>query len=108
MYNGCLLCSVEVYDYPLRVIKACFTFCDKAFQVSISLNVVLITPSGEAVCYLNTKQCRRKDILIGGWGTVLICSTGHIEWAWHRLKTWGGAHAPGAPPVPMPMFNQTA
>ena len=38
-------------------------------------------------------------------GVVCICSTGHIEWAWNRQKTWGGggAHAPSAPLVPTPM-----
>ena len=52
---------------------------------------------------MGTYQRRRKDFLMGG-GTV--CSTGHIVWAWHRVKIWGGgggAHAPGAPLVPTPM-----
>ena len=49
-----------------------------------------------------------KDLLIGGGAQFLtksICSIGHIEWAWHRLKAcWGGgAHAPGAPLV-LPWF----
>ena len=34
------------------------------------------------------KRCR-KDLLIAG-AQFLICSTGHMEWMWHRLKTWGG------------------
>ena len=38
-------------------------------------------------------QRHRKDSLIGG-PQVLICSTGHIDWTWHRLKTLG------APPPP--------
>ena len=51
----------------------------------------------------NQIQRCRKDFLIGG-GTVCICSTGHIEWAWNRQKTWGSTcprYHP--PPVPMPM-----
>ena len=31
----------------------------------------------------------RKDFLIGG-AQFLICSIRHVEWAWHRLKTWRG------------------
>ena len=53
-------------------------------------------------CVSSVYQRRRKDFLIGG-GTVcnkLLCSTEHI---WNRLKTWGGAHAPGATLVPTPM-----
>ena len=44
-------------------------------------------------------QRRRKDSLIGGpqFLILLICSTGHIEWTWHRLKTLG---APPASPPP--------
>ena len=41
-----------------------------------------------------------KDFLIGGRGggaQLLIYSTGHIEWVWHRLKTWGGT-CPRDPP----------
>ena len=50
-------------------------------------------------------QRRRKDSLIGGpqFLILLICSTGHIEWTWHRLKTLG-APPPPPPPVPIPMF----
>ena len=39
----------------------------------------------------------RKDLLIEGAQFLikLNCSTGHTEWAWHKLKSWGGAHTPG-------------
>ena len=48
-----------------------------------------------------------KDLLIWGRAQFLtksICSIGHIERAWHRLKAcWGWEHAPGAPLVSVPM-----
>ena len=46
-------------------------------------------------------QRHRKDFLIGGAQFLikLICSTGHIEWAWHKPKTWGGGGTcPRCPP----------
>ena len=49
----------------------------------------------EGACGLGTRlkiteQRRRKDFLIGRGDTVFNnCSTGHIEWAWHKLKTLG-------------------
>ena len=55
----------------------------------------------------------RKDFLIRGRGghSMLICSTGQIEWVWHRLKTWGGRHRGHVPPVPpqvpTPMLHST-
>ena len=40
-----------------------------------------------------------EDFLIGG-AQFLICSTGRMEWMWHRLRTWGTCMCPQAPPPP--------
>ena len=56
-----------------------------------------------------TGQRRRKDFLIGGAGhsfnKINSYSTGHIEWTWQRLKTWG-ACASGIPLVPTPKLGR--
>ena len=52
----------------------------------------------------NLVWCRGvgKTFWLGG-GTVCNKLLGSTEHIWNRLKTWGGAHAPGAPLVPTPM-----
>ena len=71
--------------------------------------------------HTHAHQRCRKDFLMGGGGgggggvgqflIKFICSTGHIEWVWHRLKTWDGrggtcpwCSTPS--PVPVPMHTQ--
>ena len=82
-------------------------------MVYVSVHVVVtslagLKPSNKLFCLGNhSRESRRhtKDFLMGV--QFLICSTGHMEWMWHRLRTWGG-HVPPVPPppsspVPMPM-----
>ena len=73
--------------------------CDYIIMMHYSMYVYLLTKA----CFIigHYQRCR-KDFLIGGTQYVInsICSTGHIEWAWHRLKTWGGGGGGHVPPVP--------
>ena len=57
------------------------------------------------LCSLRSYTCtvqqrRRKDFLIGGGTVFSKISTGHIEWACHRLKTWGGGGGGGGGTCP--------
>ena len=64
---------------------SCYYSCSTESDATVLLNNVCCTH----------RHRHRKDFLIGGAQFLikLICSTGHIEWAWHRLKTLGGGGA---------------
>lgn len=75
--------------------------CDGVCQCACGGDIPSRAKAIELFCLGNhSRESRRhtKGFLMGV--QFLICSTGHMEWMWHRLRTWGGGMCPRCPPLP--------
>ena len=73
---------------------------EEKFVNALLANVIPVVEDVVLCIYLMKFRGVGKQFLTRGAQFLikLICSTGHIEWMRHTLKTWGrGAHAPSAP-----------